>query len=101
MTEVGATGAVSTTTLYVSTTTLYQAASSTAVAAAAMPRRIEQNRLAWTHLCNASLTNWKVPGTSFTAAERVTPRRIVSHCTGFGVYGFPGYARGATVPTVS
>ena len=85
----------------VSPTTLFQAASiSKPVAATAMLRLVEQNRLALDTPVNQYLRSWKVPDNAFTATEKVTLRRLVSHSAGFGVHGFPGYARGETVPTV-
>ena len=85
----------------VTTTTLFQAASiSKPVAATAMMRLVEQGTLALDTPVNQYLKSWKVPGNKFTASEPVTLRRIVSHSAGFGVHGFPGYARGEPVPTV-
>lgn len=48
---------------------------------------------------NQWLTGWKVPGNTFTQAEPVTLRRILSHTAGLTVHGFAGYEVGTPVPT--
>jgi len=80
--------------------TLFQAASiSKPVAQTAMLRLVERGRLDLDADVNAYLTSWKVPANAHTATEKVTLRRIASHSAGLTVHGFPGYARGAAVPT--
>ena len=49
---------------------------------------------------NAKLRSWKVPGNEYTAVEKVTLRRLLSHTAGLTVHGFAGYARGRKVPTL-
>ena len=49
---------------------------------------------------NAKLKSWKVPENDLTRREKVTLRRILSHSAGFTVHGFPGYAQGASLPTL-
>ena len=46
------------------------------------------------------LKSWKVPENEFTAKEKVTVRRLLSHSAGMTVHGFPGYAAGAPVPSL-
>jgi CubicO group peptidase (beta-lactamase class C family) len=48
---------------------------------------------------NTFLRSWKVPENAFTAREKVTLRRLVSHSAGLTVHGFPGYPMTAAVPT--
>ena len=48
---------------------------------------------------NTFLRAWRLPDNAFTAREKVTLRRIVSHSAGLTVSGFPGYAMTAQVPT--
>ncbi|HEV3052317.1 MAG TPA: serine hydrolase domain-containing protein [Longimicrobium sp.] len=48
---------------------------------------------------NTFLRSWRVPENAFTAREKVTLRRLVSHGAGLTVRGFPGYAADAPVPT--
>jgi CubicO group peptidase (beta-lactamase class C family) len=47
---------------------------------------------------NARLTGWRVPDTAFTAEQKVTLRRLLSHTAGLTVHGFEGYAVGEPVP---
>lgn len=49
---------------------------------------------------NDYLTSWKVPDNAFTATEKVTIRRLLSHTGGIGVSGFDGYPAGQPIPTL-
>ncbi|MDN3203761.1 serine hydrolase [Algoriphagus sediminis] len=49
---------------------------------------------------NNYLKSWKLPENEFTQKEKVTTRRILNHTAGLTVWGFPGYDKGDTVPTV-
>jgi CubicO group peptidase (beta-lactamase class C family) len=81
--------------------TLFQAQSiSKAVAATAMLRLVEAGRLSLDRDVNEVLTSWTVPPSRFTAVEKVTLRRIVSHSAGVTVGGFPGYTEGESIPTL-
>ncbi len=85
----------------VDSATLFQAASiSKPVAAMAALRLVDAGRLTLDGDINTVLTRWKVPDNSFTTSEKVTLRRLLSHSAGLTVHGFPGYATGATVPSV-
>ena len=85
----------------VDTTTLFQAASiSKPVAAVAALRLVEQGHLSLDEDVNTRLRSWRVPESPFTATEKVTLRRLLSHSAGTTVHGFPGYAADDTVPTV-
>jgi CubicO group peptidase (beta-lactamase class C family) len=80
--------------------TLFQAASmSKALAAAGRLRLVEQGRLDLDQDVNARLRAWQVPLSPFTASEKVTLRRLLSHTAGLTVSGFPGYQPGKPVPT--
>lgn len=84
----------------VDSTTLFQAASiSKPVAAIAALRLVENGVLDLDEDVNARLRSWRVPENEFTATEKVTLRRLLSHSAGTTVHGFPGYAAGAAVPT--
>jgi CubicO group peptidase (beta-lactamase class C family) len=84
----------------VTPTTLFQAASmSKALAAAAALRLVEQGKLGLDEDVNARLKAWKVPPSPYTAEQKVTLRRLLSHTAGMTVSGFPGYAAGKPVPT--
>lgn len=79
--------------------TLFQAASmSKAVAAAAALKLVEQGRLDLDGNINGHIAAWKVPDSPFTAEQKVTLRRLLSHTAGLTVSGFPGYAVGKPVP---
>jgi CubicO group peptidase (beta-lactamase class C family) len=81
--------------------TLFQAASmSKALAAAAALRLVEQGKLDLDRDVNTSLKAWKVPDSPYTASEKVTLRRLLSHTAGLTVSGFPGYEGGKPVPTL-
>ena len=85
----------------VTPTTLFQAASiSKPVTATAMLRLVERGTLDLDADVNRYLTSWKVPDNKFTATEKVTLRRIVSHTAGLTVHGFPGYSPSEPMPTV-
>jgi CubicO group peptidase (beta-lactamase class C family) len=81
--------------------TLFQAASmSKALAAAAALRLVEQGKLDLDGDINARLKTWQVPASSYTADQKVTLRRLLSHTAGLTVSGFPGYASDKPVPTL-
>ncbi len=85
----------------VDTTTLFQAGSiSKPVFATGALRLVEQGKLALDEDVNAKLTSWKLPDSRFTATEKVTLRRLLTHSAGLTVWGFPGYASTVAVPTV-
>ncbi|MFH0997297.1 MAG: serine hydrolase [Pseudomonadota bacterium] len=52
------------------------------------------------HDVNDYLTSWKVAENDFTAAEKVTIRRLLSHTGGIGVSGFDGYPAGQPIPAL-
>ena len=82
--------------------TLFQAASigKMLVAAAAL-HHVEQRLLLLDEDVNCRLTSWRVPENEFTAKEKVTLRRLLSHSAGITVSGFRGYAQGEPVPTLN
>jgi CubicO group peptidase (beta-lactamase class C family) len=85
----------------VTTETLFQAGSiSKPTFALGLMRLVQDGRLNLDEDVNLKLTSWKVPENRFTAKEKVTLRRILSHNAGLTVHGFPGYEAGTPVPTV-
>ncbi|MFK7972893.1 MAG: serine hydrolase domain-containing protein, partial [Bacteroidia bacterium] len=50
---------------------------------------------------NNYLSSWKLPDNEFTEKEKVTTRRILNHTAGLTVWGFPGYDKGDTIPSVA
>jgi CubicO group peptidase (beta-lactamase class C family) len=86
----------------VSTETLFQAGSiSKSVAAMAALKKVEQGRIALDEDINDKLTTWKLPDNEFTAKKKVTLANLLSHTGGLTVHGFPGYAPGERIPTLS
>jgi CubicO group peptidase (beta-lactamase class C family) len=82
------------------TATRFQAASiSKPVAALGALLLAERGTLSLDGDVNDHLRSWRVPESAFTAREKVTLRRIVTHTAGLNVDHFPGYAAGAAVPT--
>ena len=49
---------------------------------------------------NNYLLSWRLPENRFTKKEKVTTRRILNHTAGLTVWGFPGYDKGDTIPSV-
>ena len=83
------------------TDTLFQAASiSKPVAATGALYQVQRGRLDLDGNVNDRLKSWKVPDNAFTATEKVTLRRLISHTAGLSVHGFPGYATDVPRPTV-
>jgi CubicO group peptidase (beta-lactamase class C family) len=81
--------------------TVFQAASiSKPVAAAAALHMVQYGKLSLDEDVDAKLKGWKVPHSSFAASQKVTLRQLLSHTSGLGVRGFPGYRTTAPVPTV-
>jgi CubicO group peptidase (beta-lactamase class C family) len=80
--------------------TRFQACSiSKPVAVLGMLRLVEQGLLDLDADVNDTLTSWRVPPNG-SWQPRVTLRQIASHSAGLTVGGFPGYTRGAPLPTL-
>ncbi|HEY3815383.1 MAG TPA: serine hydrolase [Caulobacteraceae bacterium] len=81
--------------------TLFQAGSiSKPLSAMAALKLVQEGRLNLDEDVNARLKAWKVPDSPFTAQEKVTLRRLLSHTAGLTVHGFEGYERSAPLPTL-
>ncbi len=81
--------------------TRFQAASiSKPVASLSALSMVRKGQLSLDEDVNTKLKSWKVPGNEFTAKEKVTVRRLLSHSAGTTVHGFAGYAAGEPVPTL-
>jgi CubicO group peptidase (beta-lactamase class C family) len=84
----------------VTTQTRFQACSiSKPVTCLAMLRLVEQGRVDLDADVNESLQDWRVPANG-SWQPRVTLRQLASHSAGLTAHGFPGYPRGATLPTL-
>jgi CubicO group peptidase (beta-lactamase class C family) len=80
--------------------TTFQAGSiSKPVTALAVMRFVQEGKFSLDQNINDLLLSWKLPDNEFTAREKVTLRRLLSHSAGTTVHGFPGYAVGEPVPT--
>lgn len=85
----------------VTPTTRFQACSiSKPVAVLGMLRLVERGLLGLDTDVNALLRSWHVPPNA-SWQPRVTLRQIASHTAGLTVGGFPGYGRGAQLPTLT
>lgn len=86
----------------VATHTLFQTASvGKMITALAALQLVKAGRIGLDEDVNRKLTSWQVPENDFTAKEKVTLRRLLSHSAGFtDDYGFAGYAPGAPLPTL-
>jgi len=81
--------------------TRFQACSiSKPVAVFGMLRLVEQGVVDLDADVNDLLASWRVPPNA-AWQPRVTLRQIASHSAGLTVGGFPGYARGAPLPTLT
>jgi CubicO group peptidase (beta-lactamase class C family) len=81
--------------------TMFEAGSiSKPIAAIAALRLVEAGKLDLDQDVNARLTAWHVPDSAFTAQQKVTLRRILSHGAGLTVHGFPGYSRDKPLPSL-
>ena len=81
--------------------TLFQAASvAKPVIAVAALHYAERGLVGLDSDINRNLVSWQVPENPYTAEERVTLRRLLSHTAGVTVHGFRGYAQGEAVPNL-
>jgi CubicO group peptidase (beta-lactamase class C family) len=80
--------------------TMFQAGSiSKPLTAVAALRLVEAGKLDLDQDVNSRLKAWKVPENAFTAQQKVTLRRLLSHGAGLTVHGYNGYDRTAPIPT--
>jgi CubicO group peptidase (beta-lactamase class C family) len=81
--------------------TLFQAGSiSKPLAAMAVLRLVQLNRLQLDANVNSQLVSWKVPLSPAANGKPVTLRELLTHTAGMTVHGFPGYAADESVPTL-
>ena len=68
--------------------------------AAATLYLVEQGKLSLDEDVNQKLRSWQLPENEFTAQQKATLRRILSHTAGTTVHGFDGYAVDEARPTL-
>jgi len=79
--------------------TLFQAASiSKPVTAAGALWLVQHGKLSLDEDVNRLFKSWRIPDDSFTTAQKVTLRRLLSHNAGLNVPGFDGYVYGEPLP---
>jgi CubicO group peptidase (beta-lactamase class C family) len=84
----------------VTPTTLFQAASiSKPITAAGGLWLVQRGKVSLDEDVNLKLKSWKVPENEFTATQKVTLRRLMSHNAGLNVHGFAGYPQDSPLPT--
>lgn len=85
----------------VDSTTLFLAGSiSKPIFSSGLLRIVEEKKIPLDADVNGWLKSWHLPESRFTATEKVTLRRLLTHSAGLTVWGFPGYALGAAIPTI-
>ncbi len=81
--------------------TIFQAGSiSKPVAALSALKLVEEGKLDLDTDVNTYLKDWQIPANKFTATEKVTLRRLLTHTAGMTVHGFPGYEQKDSFPTI-
>jgi CubicO group peptidase (beta-lactamase class C family) len=87
--------------LPVTTQTLFQAASiSKSLNAVGVLKLAQDGKLNLYRDINDYLNSWKFPYDSLSKGKKITIANLLSHTGGLSVHGFPGYARGDTLPTL-
>ena len=86
----------------VTTETRFQAASiSKSLNALALLRLAHEQGLDLYANINQHLNSWKFPYDSLSQGQIITIPHLLSHTAGLGVHGFPGYAVGDSLPTLT
>ena len=82
--------------------TAFQAGSvSKPVAAMAALQLVESGALGLDQDVNRSLTTWRIPASDSSAGIQITLRMLLTHSAGLTVHGFPGYAIGDSMPSLT
>ena len=85
----------------VNTNTLFQAASiSKPLTALCALKLFEEGQVELDENVNSYLQGWSIPENDFTATEKVTLKRLLSHTAGTTVHGFEGYKQTETFPSI-
>lgn len=85
----------------VTTQTLFQAASiSKSLNAIGLLKLVQEHKLDLYTDINQYLTSWKFPYDARSKGKKITVIQLLSHTAGLNVHGFPGYERGAGIPSL-
>lgn len=85
----------------VNSNTLFQAASISKPLTALLALKLfEEGQVELDEDVNSYLKGWSIPENDFTATEKVTLRRLLSHTAGTTVHGFAGYKQTDTFPSI-
>ncbi|MFZ2288012.1 MAG: serine hydrolase [Bacteroidales bacterium] len=81
--------------------TLFQAASiSKSLNSVGVMKLVQDGRIDLDTDINQYLTVWKFPYDSVSNGKPITLTALMSHTAGLTIRGFPGYAKGDSIPTV-
>ncbi len=81
--------------------TLFQAASiSKSINAVGVMKLAQDGKIDLDMDINRYLTSWKFPYDTVSKNKPITVSALLSHTAGLTIHGFPGYARGDSIPTV-
>jgi len=81
--------------------TLFQAASiSKSLNAVGVMKLVQDGKIDLDTDINQYLTSWKFPYDSVSNNKLITVAELLSHTAGLTIHGFPGYARGDSIPTL-
>lgn len=84
----------------VTTQTLFQAASiSKSLNAVGVLKLAQEGKLNLYTDINTYLSSWKFPYDSLSKGKKITVANLLSHTAGLTIHGFPGYAKGDSLPT--
>jgi len=82
--------------------TLFQAGSiSKSVNAVGVLKLVQDEKLDLNEDINQYLQTWNFPYDSLSKGKKITLAHLLSHSAGLTVHGFPGYANGDTIPSVT
>jgi CubicO group peptidase (beta-lactamase class C family) len=87
---------------HVTEKTLFQAASiSKSLNATGILKLAEEKKIDLDRDINDYLLTWKFPYDEKSGSGKITLRHLLSHTGGLTIHGFPGYAKGEELPSVS
>jgi CubicO group peptidase (beta-lactamase class C family) len=85
----------------VTESTLFQAASiSKSLNAVGVLKLVQDKKLDLNVDINQYLVTWKFPYDEKSAGKKITLAALLSHTAGLTIHGFPGYAKGETIPAI-